>query len=198
MYSNTEYKKLISKYGAFASWAIWDYKKPFDTGIIDKNYDQLHSKYVLLGLNFSHKLTGNNWQNFHDNTHARKIKYACNATKLRGSYITDIFKGIPEAKSSNLKNKLTKETINANVNYFIKEMKDIKLSNKSQFIVFGTPSSFLAKSFNTYFRPHFKNNVLCYYHYAYYSLTDKNWVRGFWKRLSINKDVDLAINKYKA
>lgn len=193
MYSLTEYKNLISKYGAFASWAIWDYIKPYDTEVINENYKQLHSNYVLLGLNFSHELVGNIWQNFHDNTHARKIKYACNDTKLRGSYITDLFKGIPEAKSSNLRYRLTNKIIDENVELFIQEMKDIKLNDKSQFIIFGDLATQL---FNSYFSKNYKNNVLSIRHYSDYRLTDKEWVEGFWEKLNINRNFDLTIKKY--
>jgi hypothetical protein len=197
MYSSAEYRNLTLKYGSLASWAIWDYKKPCDTEIIHKNQNQLHSKFVLLGLNTSSQLSGNIWQNFHGNTHDRKIKYACNDTKLRGSYITDIFKDIPEANSSNLKVKLTEKIIDKNVKYFIQEMKDIKLDDKTQFVIFGTQNSFLIKCFDKYFKPNFKNKVIYYYHYAYYKITDRDWVKGFWKQLYINGDVDFTINKYK-
>lgn len=197
MFSVDEYKDLASKYGSFASWAIWDYKNPINAEVINTNLNQLHSKYVLLGLNFSHELVGDVWQNFHARSHDRKIKFACNDTKLRGSYITDIFKNIPEVKSSNLKSKLTEKIIDKNVRYFLQEMKDIKLNTKSEFIVFGTHSSLLAKYFDTYFRPHFNNKVINYYHYSYYKLTDKNWVEGFWKQLNINDNFDLTLNKYK-
>ena len=114
MYNSEEYKNLASKYGPYASWAIWDYKNASDTAAIDQNFEQLHSKYVLLGLNISRSLT-NTWSNFHDNSHARKIKYACTDTKLRGSYITDIFKGIVKSRSTWFKEILTDKIISENV-----------------------------------------------------------------------------------
>lgn len=197
MYSIDEYKNLSLKYGSFASWAIWDYKNSINTEVISTNLSQLHSRYVLLGLNFSHELVGSAWQNFHARSHDRKIKFACNDTKLRGSYITDIFKNIPEIKSSNLQSKLSEKIIDENVKYFLQEMKDIKLDSKTQFIVFGTPSSLLAKYFDQYFRPNFNNNVINYYHYSYYKITDRKWVEGFWKQLNINDDFNFTINKYK-
>lgn len=111
MYDIDEYNSLTSKYGSYASWAIWNYEQSTDTAIIDQNFDQLHSKFVLLGLNISRPLTDKPWSNFHDNTHARKIKYACNDTKLRGSYITDIFKGVVEPQSAQFTNILTDKII---------------------------------------------------------------------------------------
>lgn len=197
MYNTDEFKNLCSKYGGCSSWAIWDYKNPKDTQIINKYFNQLNSNFVLLGLNISRPLVGDRWQNFHHNTHDRKIKYACNDTILRGSYITDLFKNIPEANAGNLEDKLTDELINKNVKYFISEMKDIKLNDKTQFIVFGTPNSLIVKYFDKYFRPYFTNNVIFYYHYSYYTLTDKQWVCGFWNLLNINQAYDSIIKKFK-
>ena len=197
MYDIDEYNNLTLKYGSYASWAIWNYEKSTDTAIIDQNFDQLHSKFVLLGLNISRPLTSKPWSNFHDNTHARKIKYACNDTKLRGSYITDIFKGVVEPKSGQFRNILTDKIINENVALFNQEMRDIKINDDTQFVVFGTPTSLLGKCFNGYFRQDYKNAIIYYYHYAYYTLTDKDWVMGFWNKLNISQDFDLIIQKYK-
>lgn len=185
MYTISEYNHLVSKYGPYSSWAIWNDEKPVDTGIIDQNINQLHSQFVLLGLNISRPLAGA-WSNFHDNSHARKLRYACNNTKLRGSYMTDIFKGIVQPNSGNFKDMLTDEIIHENVQFFNQEMKDIKINNDSEFIIFGTPSSLLAKYFNNYFKQDYKNNITYYYHYSYYTLTDKQWVNGLWQKLSID------------
>lgn len=196
MYNSEEYKNLALKYGSYASWAIWDYKNASDTAAIDQNFEQLHSKYVLLGLNISRSLT-NTWSNFHDNSHARKIKYACNDTKLRGSYITDIFKGIVKSRSTGFKKILTDKIISENVIFFNQEMKDVKVSEDTKFIVFGTPSSLLAQCFNDYFKKNYKNEIIYYYHYAYFTYTDKEWVNGLWEKLGINQDFDLIIKKYE-
>jgi hypothetical protein len=185
MYDEKKYNDLISKYGHYSSWAIWNNEEPGDTGIIDKNIDQLHSRYVLLGLNMSHPLTCKPWLNFHDNTHARKIRYACNDTKLRGSYITDIFKGITNPSSGDFLKNVSEDVIKDNVDFFNQEMKDIGINSDSQFIVFGTQTSFIAQCFNKYFRQNFNNNVVFYYHYSYYVLTDKEWVEGLWKIMEI-------------
>lgn len=197
MYNSEEYKNLTSKYGSFASWAIWDYEKASDTAVIDQKFDQLHSKYVLLGLNVSRPLT-NTWSNFHDNSHARKIKYACNDTKLRGSYMTDMFKGIVKSRSAGFKEILTDKIISENVKLFNQEMKDVKINGDTVFIIFGTSSSLLAQCFNKYFKQKYKNQIIYYYHYAYFTFTDKEWVNGLWKKLAINQNFDLTIKKYEA
>lgn len=193
MYDVKKYNDLVSKYGHYSSWAIWNEEDPHDTGIIDKNIDQLHSKYVLLGLNMSRTLTLNPWSNFHDNTHARKIRYACNNTKLRGSYITDIFKGITNPSSGNFFKTISEDVIKENVNFFNQEMRDIEINSDTQFIVFGTQTSFIAECFKRYFKQNYNNNVIFYYHYAYYVFTDKEWVEGFWKKLGIEQVPDLVI-----
>lgn len=193
MYSTAEYKNLSLKYGFFSSWAIWNYENSHNTAIIDKNYSQLHSKFVLLGLNISRSLADKPWANFHDNSHARKIMYACNDTKLYGSYMTDVFKGIVEPISTKIGANLTDKTIRENVNYFKQEMADIKLKDDSQFIIFG---ELALQYFDKYFKQGYKNNIIYFKHYSSRG-TDKEWVEGFWKKLNINQNFDLTIKKYK-
>jgi len=198
MYSIDEYKNLTSKYSSFSSWAIWDYKKTGDSSIINKNFNELHSKFIFLGLNISHPLAKGTWSNFHGGKHDRKLKYACNDNKLRGSYITDIFKGIDEPRSNKFRDLLTDKIIRKNVNQFNQEMNDLKINNNTQFIIFGTPTSLLAQCFNDYFKQEYKNRIIYYYHYSYYKLTDKEWVNGLWKKLNINQNFYLTIKKYKS
>ena len=197
MYSIDEYNKLALKYGPFASWAIWNYKKENDTSVIHENYSQLHSKFVFLGLNISASLINKPWINFHSGRHDRKLKFACNDTKLRGSYITDLFKNIPEANSTNFFKNLNDRIIKENVNLFNQEMKDIKIAKDTQFILFGTPTSLIAKSFNEYFKQEYKNPIIYNYHYSYYGITDKEWVSGLWKKLNIDQNFDLTVKEYK-
>ncbi len=198
MYTIDQYRALTEKYGAYSSWAIWDANDPYSTALIDQNFEQLHSRFVLLGLNISRPLPGNAWSNFHDNTHAHKLKYTCNDTNLRGCYITDIFKGIVAARTEKFERLLTDQVIKENVSFFEQEMQDIQLAQESQLIVFGTPHSLLARCFSEYFQPHFGNPVLYFYHYAYYTLTDKEWVTGFWRQLGIVQDFDATATRYRS
>lgn len=174
---------MTSKYGPYASWAIWNHKNASDTAVIDQNFNQLHSKFVLLGLNISRPLTNKPWVNFHGNSHERKLKYACEDTILHGSYITDIFKSIDEPKSMKFEKLLTDKLINKNVNFFNQEMRDIKIDNDTQFIVLG---NLTAKYFNKHFKQRYKNNIIFHLHYSCRG-TDKDWVNGFWRKLNINK-----------
>lgn len=197
MYDKSEYEQLVLKYGAYSSWAVWDYKKENNLTIISQQIESLNSRYVFLALNISSPLFGDPWCNFHGGKHDRKIKYACNDTNLKGSYITDLFKGLDELHSSNVQLKLTSEIIDKNIQDFSQEMKDIKLSVNSKFIIFGTPDSFIAKCFNQYFRQDFQNEVIYHYHYSYYSLTDKQWVEGLWKKLGIASEFENTVVKYR-
>lgn len=193
MYSINEYNNLTSKYGRFASWAIWDYRNESDTIIISKKIKDLHSKFVLLGLNVSSILKGTNWMNFRGGSHDRKIKFASNDTQLRGSYITDIFKDLPEVDSNKIDKILTKELIEFNVKFFKQEMKDIKVNDKTIFIIFGYKAQ---KYFNLYFKQGYKNQIIFQRHYSSRG-TDKEWVESFWEKMNINQNFDLTIEKYR-
>jgi hypothetical protein len=197
MFSLDDYNSLVPKYGSFASWAIWDSKDESDPSTISEHIDQLHSRFVLLGLNASQSLAEKPWSNFHTGPHnIRKIKFACNDTGLRGSYMTDLFKGIIELKSEKLMKQLPKAIITENVSLFNREMADVGVSNATQFIVFGTPTSVLAKCFNDYFKQKYTNTVIYHYHYSYYAITDREWVCRLWKKLGINNNYDLIRKKY--
>lgn len=197
MYTIDEYNKLKVKYGVFSSWAIWDYQNESDTSVISNNFEQLHSDYVFLGLNISATLKSESWVNFHGGKHDRKLKYACNDTDLRGAYLTDLFKGLPEAKSNKLKDKLSDEIIENNVKVFNQEMVDIKLNKISQFVVLGTENSQIAQAFNKYFKQKYSNPVIYYYHYSFYGISDEVWVQGLWRKLGIDADYKSIFNKYK-
>lgn len=192
MYSTDEYKKFKFKYGSYASWAIWD-DNLSDPSIIDKNISHLHSKFVLLGLNISGPLDNKPWLNFHKGpSNVRKLKYACLDNILWGSYITDLFKDIPQKDSSELKKILTKDLIEENVNRFNEEMRAIKISENSTFIIFGNAASYY---FNKYFRKGLKNSVIYHYHYSHYGVSDRGWVSSLWNKLKIHQDYDLTIKK---
>lgn len=201
MYSNEKYKELSEKYGQVASWAIWDKRNLFDTKIIDKNIDQLNSNFILLGLNFSRDVSEfpnrRNWANFHSTWHDRKLTYSCNNTKLRGSYITDLFKNVVKSRSTNIEKVLSYQKIREDVDFIRQEMNDIEIDQNSKFIVFGVPGSTISKLYNRYFRQYFRNKVIFYYHYSYFTLTDKEWVEGFWKIMGINQDFYAIRSEFK-
>ena len=85
MYNLEEYKYFVSKYGSCASWAVWDHNDRSDPSIIGNNISQLHSRFVLLGLNISGLLEDTPWLNFHKGpSNVRKIKFACESNGLWG------------------------------------------------------------------------------------------------------------------
>lgn len=185
MYTDDKYDVLKAKYGSYASWAIWDEATRHDTTIIDANVTELHSRYVFLGLNISKPLLDMHWANFHGGKNDRKLMYACNDTTLRGSYLTDLFKGIPEAKSAKLYAyiKQNPDILAENVRIFKEEMIDIEVGESTVFIVLGKG---VLPLYLEFFGKEFKNRYVCYPHYASHG-TDKDWVEGLWNELGIKK-----------
>ena len=193
MYSREEYENLKAKYGEYASWAIWNEKDERDTSVIDECFAQLSSRYVFVGLNISAPLRDSSWANFRGGRHDRKLKYACNDTPLRGSYLTDLFKGIPEAKSFKVKGLLTHDIIQENVSFFQNEMDDIELGKESVLILLGDLTT---RYFDEHFRKLFSNPTISYRHYSSYG-TDHEWVEGLWNELGIDGNFDSLVSKYR-
>ncbi len=186
MYSREKYENLKAKYGEYASWAIWNEKDERDTSVIDASFEQLSPHYVFIGLNISAPLRDSSWANFRGGRHDRKLKYACNNTALRGSYLTDLFKGIPEAKSFKVKGMLTNDIIQENVSFFQNEMDDIGLDKESVLILLGDLAT---RYFDEHFRKLFTNSTISYRHYSSYG-TDRDWVEGLWNQLDVDGDFD--------
>lgn len=197
MYNYKHYEFLKSEYGKYGSWAIWEPADEKDTTIIHNNYKQLNSKLVVLGLNISNRIKSSPWSNFRGGKHDRKLKYALNNSIYRGCYLTDIFKGVEARTANGLKEKLTPDIIDKNASHFVNEMKDIKITSETKFLIMGTESSFLNKMFINHFKANFNNQIINYYHYAYFKLTDKNWVSGLWDKLGIKDNPTEQIKLYK-
>lgn len=187
MYTHNEYESLKKKYGPYSSWAIWDENDTEDTSIIDKKQELLNPRYIFLGLNIASPLRNSTWANFHGGKHDRKLMRACSDTKLAGSYLTDIFKNIPESKSKEFKKYIDKnfDLINKNVEYFNEEMRNIKIDNNTIFIVLGVESSIVSKYFKEHFMGKYQNRVVNYYHHSYYGKTDKEWVDGLLEKINV-------------
>lgn len=185
MYSKEKYNLLKENYGAYASWAIWNEDTKNDITVIDNNVTELQSKFIFLGLNISKPLLDTPWSNFHGGKNDRKLMYACNDTVLRGSYLTDLFKGIPEAKSAQLYAyiKQSPDILAENVSIFKQEMADVEIDKNTLFVVLGKG---ILPFYLEFFGSDFKNQYICYPHYASHG-TDKDWVEGLWKVLGIKK-----------
>lgn len=190
MYTTVEYGKLKKKYGSCSSWAIWNEGDQRDTSVIDGKIDQLNTKYVFLGLNPSDTIAKlPSWSNFHVGRHDRKLMFSCSNSELSGSYLTDIFKGIPTTNAAEFAVELEKcvtkdpEFINKQVDDFNTEMTDIKMNKDTVFIVLGNDAK---RYFKKYFQKGFKNNVLYIRHYSSRG-TDEGWVNELGKELGIKK-----------
>ena len=56
---------------------------------------------------------------------------------LRGSYLTDLFKGIKEVNSSKLQDYLTPQLVKKNVAYLLEEISDIRTTKRTVYVVLG-------------------------------------------------------------
>jgi len=111
--------------------------------------------------------------------------------------MTDLFKNYVKARSTNIEKDISYNRIRQNVDFFRIEMEDIDIDNKTRFIVFGKDGSNTSRLFNKYFRQYFKNRTIFFYHYSYFTYTDKEWVEKFWEKLGITSNYDYMIGKYK-
>jgi hypothetical protein len=201
--NSNKFKELEkSKYDQYASWAIWDDNNEKNPAIILENTSSLHAKYVFVGLNISKELDRKSWSNFRGGAHDRKLKYACNDTKLRGAYITDLFKFDGKDKSmiepNSGKFKPTPIQIEKNIKKFTQEMLDIGISkNESVLIILGKKAQwYFEHEFNKHITGLYKKAVP-FTHYAYFGWTDKKWVTQLWKELGIEGNFEQTHEKYK-
>ena len=137
--------QTLEKFDEYASWAVWDKDGRFD---YKSTKTDLKTGCVLVAYNPSSKSkdpsTGKKipWGSFHkmnkNNTlvaNDTKLKNAILGTRLSGCYITDIIKSRCESKSESVKNSLTEEEIEENVDVFLNEM--TALGNVSLLVAIG-------------------------------------------------------------
>ena len=197
----TQYLSICRKYGDYSSWAIWNHKDEPDPKIIESHIEELNANHVFIAYNASRKdgyTRDGPWANFRGWKHDRKLKFACNDTALRGSYLTDLFKGIKEVNSKNVLNYLTPEVVNDNVSFFLEEISDIGTTKKTVYVILGVRNSEVGKQFRKHFLGHMGDVKVRYYtHYSNYSLTDEKWVTGLWKELGVKANYETIRQKYK-
>ena len=197
--NETRYHRLRQKYGDYSSWAIWNHEDEADPTIIESHIEELNANHVFIAYNCSRKdgfLRDGPWANFRGWPHGRKLKYACNDTTLRGSYITDMFKGIAEANLNKVRDYLTPEVVKENVSFFLEEISDIGTTKQTVYVVLGVSEP------KKQFQKHFLDkmgpvNVKYYTHYSNFRLTDKEWVEGLWKELGIKANYETIRQKYR-
>ncbi len=197
-FNENEFQLLENKYGSYGSWAVWSDSKRQEksTSVIRENLSDLNSRNILIGLNISADI--DTWGNFRGGRHDRKLKYAFNNSFIRGAYMTDLFKNITEAKSNNIPKLLRQnpDIITRNVSMFIDEMRDLKISSATRFIVLGTEKSILAKYFKSHFQGFFPANPVMYHRHYSSRGTDKDWVESMWKALGIKADFQQVLMQY--
>jgi len=151
---------IKSKYGHYASWAIWDEAGSMPKSNVgnlqvldpDKNdslLSQLNSNVVMVGLNISGKISVP-LGNFHAKTSSAqdyKIRYAFQGTQFWGAYMTDIIKDFEEKVSGKMM-KYMKENpsfLTENIQIFLEELNDLEAKDPV-LIAFGVDTFNLLKS----------------------------------------------------
>ncbi len=172
-YTKDEYFNLKKKYGNYASWALWNENDEKDTNIIEENIGMLNSRFVGIALNISKPVS--NWSNFRGGTHDRKLKLAFNKGRIKGFYLTDLLKNVVEVNSTTIEKKIKNQEIqlDPHISFFIEEMKDIKVTDETEFLIFGNQAY---KLFDNHLKRSFPNNKIT--HLRHYSArgTDKEWI----------------------
>lgn len=151
------YDLLKEKYGSFASWAVWDKppkgreKSKENVGSMEWANDEtkllkrLKSEYVFIALNaaLGKRISSKKrlaWKNFHsENPEAAdyKLRYAVAESPFEGSYITDLFKGVPTKTGKELKKKLEENPSLIGKNLTILKAELSQISKKPILVALG-------------------------------------------------------------
>jgi hypothetical protein len=195
MFDDKEIESIKEEFGCFSSWAIWNFQDEKDTSIIEQNIKLLHSNFVLIGLNISKPI--GIWENFRVGKHDRKIMYAFNSIpEIKGAYMTDLIK-LVEVDSNKINAEIQegKIDINEQVKNFEKELKKLKITSKSKFIIFGDLAGEL---YDNYYEKYFPDNKVYYFKHYSGRGTDKEWVEYVWNRLNVKYlNFEDELKKYK-
>ena len=177
----SKFNEIKNKYGKFASWAVWANEgltpksNVGDMSVLDPNVNKcllttLNTNVILIGLNFSHEVTGNkilDWHNFHNpgqSSQDYKIRFALKDTPFWGSYMTDIIKEFPEKESNNVMKYLRVNTMleEENIIAFRQEISSLG-SDSPTLVAFGN-------NVFTILNKHLKSEfeIIKLIHYAHY------------------------------
>jgi len=176
MIDQATFNFIKSKYGHYASWAIWadEGLKPKDNigdlsiFDIERNTSllfNLNPNLVLIGLNISRPIE-TPLANFHDprpQAMDYKIRYAFKNSPYWGAYMTDIIKDFEQKVSGKMMSYLraNKSFEEKNIRIFRDELADIG-SNKPKLVAFGRDAyEILCRNFSHEFKifriPHYSN-----------------------------------------
>ena len=131
----------------------------------------MHTRLVGVGLNISAPVKI--WSNFRGGKNDWRLKELFNKTEHRGFYLTDIIKNEVQPNSKILIEKINSGhiSIRSHLDFFIEEMKQLKITDETVFILFGGSVNNI---FNQYFKVHFpKNKVIHVWHYSYAYTTNE-------------------------
>jgi len=139
-----KYEELKEKYGHVASWAIWTNNSDANTSdltALEDNLKKLHVRTIFVALNISGTESDypKTFCNFHGGKRDFMLRDAIKNTALEGSYITDILKFFPETDSTKVKRyfKENSNELNAHIEYFLQEMKDVGANENTLLIALG-------------------------------------------------------------
>ena len=175
---NTEhFFSIKKKYGQHASFAIWLNPESktkemvgdlgmFELASLTTTLAQIHTKYILIGLNVSRSLIRGPLANFHDDSRFSqdyKLRYALNDSALWGAYITDIFKDVEEVDSTKIMKfmNVNYEIVDHHIKKLQLEIADVSRNEDTKIVAIGGASySVLKKYFSK------SHEVLKIRHYA--------------------------------
>lgn len=169
---------LKEKYGQHASFAIWSNPESknkamvgdlsvFEGEALTGTLPQLHTRYILIGLNVSRSLIRGDFANFHDDSRYSqdyKLRYAINGSALWGAYITDIFKDVEEVDSARIMKFMNKNSyvVDYHIENLRNEIADISPHESTKIVAIGAASYTVLKK---YFSA--SHEVLRIRHYAH-------------------------------
>jgi hypothetical protein len=77
-------------------------------------------------------------------------------------------------------------------------MSEVRASEDTTYVVFGSYNAEIAQMFRKHFLPRLGEiEPVYYYHYAYFRLTDRAWVEGFWDKVGVSADYNSIRAKYR-
>jgi hypothetical protein len=186
----SRFEKIRDVYGSAASWAIWDKPDSLNkTGIgnldvldPEKNPEllsTLHTNLVLVGLNGSRTMEGNDClSNFHDKStkgQDYKLRHAAYGTALWGAYMTDIIKSVQTTSSNSLTKQLKADPRQEeeNVELFRRELAEIGAASPILVPMGGEAARIVKNSFRG------EHRIIPIMHYSHYVSID-NYCLSVW------------------
>jgi len=169
---------IKKKYGQHASFAVWSSPESktkemvgdlgvFEHESISSTLAQIHTRYILIGLNVSRALVSRPFANFHDGSRFSqdyKLRYALNGSALWGAYITDIFKDVEEVDSVKIMKFMNgnREVVDHHIKNLQREIADVSPHESTKIVAIGAASYTVLKK---YFSA--SHEVLRIRHYAH-------------------------------